>query len=201
MIRLYSLVIFISFSSSFSQQIIINEFMASNVTIFPEMYDFDDYSDWIELYNPNEEAVNLQSVFLTDNFDIPTKWKLPENTVIEPGGFLIIWCDDFNEVPERSYIRPYWPWDEFLTKHYHTNFKLNKDGENIGIFQAEESTDTLIHKGSSWTYLDNGSNQGASWIYNDFNDSEWNEGTAEFGYGDNDEETQIDYGAIHTKHM
>ena len=63
MIRLYSLLIFISFSSSFSQQIIINEFMASNVTIFPEMYDFDDYSDWIELYNPNEEPINLQSVF------------------------------------------------------------------------------------------------------------------------------------------
>ena len=194
MIRLYLVFFFVSFSKSYSQQIIINEFMASNVTIFPEMYDFDDYSDWIELYNPNEEAVNLQSVFLTDNFDIPTKWKLPENTIIEPGGFLIIWCDDFNEVPERSYIRPYWPWDDFLTKHYHTNFKLNKDGENIGIFQAEESTDTLIHKGSSWTYLDNGSNQGVSWIYNNFNESEWNEGTAEFGYGDNDEETQIDYG-------
>ena len=33
---------------SFSQPIVINEFLASNVTDQPEMYDFDDYSDWIE---------------------------------------------------------------------------------------------------------------------------------------------------------
>ena len=34
-----------------AQDVVINEFLASNITIYPEMYDFDDYGDWIELYN------------------------------------------------------------------------------------------------------------------------------------------------------
>ena len=35
----------------YSQTILINEYLASNVTDYPEMYDFDVYTDWIELYN------------------------------------------------------------------------------------------------------------------------------------------------------
>ena len=52
----------------FSQNIVINEFLASNTTINPEMVDFDDYTDWIELYNPENFSIVLNDFFISDNF-------------------------------------------------------------------------------------------------------------------------------------
>ena len=37
------------------------------------MYDFDDYSDWIELYNPGATPYSLNGFFLTDNLADPLK--------------------------------------------------------------------------------------------------------------------------------
>ena len=53
---------------------------------------------------------------------------------------------------------------------------------------------TLIPFGSSWKYLDDGSNQGTSWHSFSFNDGSWNSGFAELGYGDGDENTTVSYG-------
>lgn len=52
----------------------------------------------------------------------------------------------------------------------------------------------LIPAGSSWRYLDNGSNQGTAWRAPSFNDSAWAAGAAELGYGDADEATIVSYG-------
>jgi hypothetical protein len=54
---------------------------------------------------------------------------------------------------------------------------------------------TLIPRASTWKYLDNGSNQGSGWRGVDFNDSSWSSGQAQFGYGDGDETTIINYGS------
>ncbi|MBI3817067.1 MAG: metallophosphoesterase [Planctomycetes bacterium] len=48
--------------------------------------------------------------------------------------------------------------------------------------------------GSLWKYLDNGSNQGVAWRQPGFNDSTWNSGAAQLGYGDGDETTVVGYG-------
>lgn len=50
---------------------------------------------------------------------------------------------------------------------------------------------TLIPTGSTWTYLDDGSNQGTAWRGTNFNDSAWRSGPAQLGYGDGDEATLI----------
>ena len=132
-------------SSGYTQEILINEFLASNVIIYPEMYDFDDYTDWIELYNPNTITYSLNGFFLTDDLNDPLKWKIPDNTEIEPEAYLIIWADDYDEGPGATYMRPYWPWDDFTTLHYHTNFKISKDGEQLGLFRADQTESyTLI---------------------------------------------------------
>ena len=47
----------------------------------------------------------------------------------------------------------------------------------------------------SWSYLDNGSNQGTAWRQPGFDTSGWKMGYAELGYGDNDELGLISYGA------
>ena len=45
--------------SSKAQPVYINEFLASNVTTNPDIVDFDDYSDWIELFNAGDSDVDL----------------------------------------------------------------------------------------------------------------------------------------------
>ncbi len=53
----------------------------------------------------------------------------------------------------------------------------------------------IISQGSSWKYLDDGSNQGTSWKEVSFNDNGWASGNAQLGYGDGDENTVISYGS------
>ncbi|MBS1607856.1 MAG: metallophosphoesterase family protein [Bacteroidetes bacterium] len=53
---------------------------------------------------------------------------------------------------------------------------------------------TLVPYGSSWKYLDNGTNQGTAWQGTSFNDASWASGNAELGYGDGDEATIVSYG-------
>lgn len=43
---------------------------------------------------------------------------------------------------------------------------------------------TLVATGSTWKYLDNGSDQGTAWRDPSFNDAAWASGAAELGYGD-----------------
>lgn len=54
---------------------------------------------------------------------------------------------------------------------------------------------SLIALGSSWRYLDNGSNQGTAWRGTSFSDTGWKTGNAELGYGDGGEATVVSYGS------
>ncbi|MCI0339069.1 MAG: Ig-like domain-containing protein [Acidobacteria bacterium] len=56
------------------------------------------------------------------------------------------------------------------------------------------SGNTFVAFGSPWKYLDNGSNQGTSWVAPAFDDSSWASGPAELGYGNGDEATVVSYG-------
>ena len=57
--------------------IYINEFLASNVSINADIVDFDDYSDWIELYNDEDIDVDIGGYFITDNLNSPTRYQFP----------------------------------------------------------------------------------------------------------------------------
>lgn len=105
-------------------QLAINEYMASNdVTISDEADEFD---DWVEIHNYSTTSINLLGRYLSDNPDLPTKWAFPDIT-LEPGAFLLIWADDDEEQGPL-----------------HTNFKLDADGEFIGIFDTDASGNILI---------------------------------------------------------
>ncbi|KAA3618714.1 MAG: T9SS C-terminal target domain-containing protein [Calditrichaeota bacterium] len=105
-------------------RVLINEFMAANKsTINNPAYDA--YSDWIEIYNAEDSVVNLGGFYLTDDFDDPQKWQIPTPTVIRPGWRLFFWADG-----QDSGI--------------HTNFKLAREGEQLGLFTpAGIPVDTL----------------------------------------------------------
>lgn len=48
-------------------------------------------SDWVELFNPNEETVALEGFFLSDNKDNPDKYQLPLMQIL-PHGYALIPC-------------------------------------------------------------------------------------------------------------
>jgi len=93
-------------------EIVINEFLAKNNN--DTINEYGSHEDWIELYNNTNEPLSLFGLYLTDDFANPDKFPLPENTVIQPKGYLIIWADE-----------------EDTTTNIHSNFKLSADGEEI----------------------------------------------------------------------
>ncbi len=62
------------------------------------------------------------------------------------------------------------------------------------ILNTGFSISTLVPRGSSWRYLDDGSNQGSAWTALNFNDNSWSTGDARLGYGNGGEDTVISYG-------
>ncbi|MGI9242199.1 MAG: hypothetical protein ACR2RV_15480, partial [Verrucomicrobiales bacterium] len=53
---------------------------------------------------------------------------------------------------------------------------------------------TLLPTGSTWKYLDDGSDQGSAWRASGFDDTAWAEGPAQLGYGDGDEDEEVGFG-------
>ncbi len=53
----------------------------------------------------------------------------------------------------------------------------------------------LVGAGTTWRYLDTGTNLGTGWRTNAQADGEWDSGDGQFGYGDDDEETVVSYGS------
>jgi len=136
-----------------AQSIYINEFLASNSSINSDP-DFGIQSDWIELYNDLDAPVDLSNWFLTDNLADSTKWQFPAGVMIEAKGFLIIWADEY----DASLI------------NLHTNFRLSKAGEAIGLFDSDT---TLI---DSIVYADQ---------YTDISFGRHPDGSAEWQFFDN----------------
>ncbi len=176
---------------------VVNEFMASNQSIYPDNCDFDDYSDWVELYNSDSTNVPLTDYYLTDDLTLPLKWRIPAGGVIPAHGYLMVRADGYDAGPGETHIRGYWDWNStFTTVRYHSSFKLSAGGESLGIFHLinPAAENTLISAGSTWKYRDTGGNPGAGWMGLTFDDSAWSSGAAKLGYGDGDEATVVDFG-------
>ena len=73
----------------------------------------------------------------------------------------------------------------------------NHGGDRIGLnevkfqgtFISGSPRVTLVPRGGTWKYLDDGSNQDTAWTVVSFADNFWAAGPAELGYGDEDEQT------------
>lgn len=108
-------------------RVVITEFVAQNVS---GLRDEDGQAeDWIEIQNQGETAVNLEGWALTDGPDLPGKWTFPP-IILEPGQFLVVFASGKDRRPLGG--RP-----------CHTNFKLNREGEYLGLYDAESPRQAL----------------------------------------------------------
>jgi hypothetical protein len=122
----------ISFLPSSDPRLFINELMGDNDTTIADEYG--EYDNWLEIYNGDDTAVWIGDKYLSDNLLNPDKWQLPDLTM-QPGAFILIWCDN---QPEQG--------------PFHTDFKLNDEGEEAGIFDNEGTGYYLIDS-VSWGAL------------------------------------------------
>ena len=61
-------------------------------------------------------------------------------------------------------------------------------------FDGPTPPHVLVPLAATWKYLADGSDQGTDWRNPGFDDSSWNSGVAQLGYGDGDEQTTVSYG-------
>lgn len=99
-----------------SAPLVINEVLAKNNSIITD--ESGDYDDYIEIFNKGNELAYLGDKYLSDEFDNPSKWKLPD-VFLDAGEYLIIWADD-----------------EAYLNEFHCDFKIDGDGDEVGIFGA-----------------------------------------------------------------
>lgn len=93
----------------------ITEFLASNDS---GLQDEDGaYSDWIEIHNPDQTAIDLAGWHLTDDPTTLNRWTFP-SVSIPAGEYLVVFASN----KERT-----------LTSPLHTNFKLSAGGEYLAL--------------------------------------------------------------------
>ena len=97
-------------------RVMISEFMASNQRTIRD--EDGDASDWLELFNSGELAVDLTGWFLTDDPTQLAKWRFPE-VELAPGAYLLVFASEKNRT---NPARP-----------LHTNFKLDEAGEYLAL--------------------------------------------------------------------
>ncbi len=170
---------------------VITEFMAKNESTLVD--ENGDYSDWIEIHNPDASAVNLEGWTLTDKADQPAQWTFPAVT-LQPGEYLIVFASGKNRSAAGQEL--------------HTNFSLSTSGEYLGLFSPGGSVTTEfspsfpaqypdISYGTStprtWVkllglgdvtrvHVPTDDSLGTSWRSPDFDDSSWNSGTLGVGF-------------------
>ena len=77
---------------------------------------------------------------------------------------------------------------------------INNDQDTVNnilsktISVVNEVDSLLFNQGSSWRFLDSGTNPGSSWKDSLFNDSLWSVGIGHFGFGEGDEQTVLNSG-------
>ena len=91
--------------------VIITEVMASNDAT--KVGNDESYVDWVEIYNPGAESVDISGWGLSDTITRPRRWQFPQGTLINAGERKVIYCDGTNLNANNQ---------------LHTNFKVKRAG-------------------------------------------------------------------------
>ena len=102
----------------------INEVSAQNSIYVNEQFK---RNDWLELYNTTSSPIDVEGMYLTNNINKPTLYKITKgstetSTVIPAHGYLIIWCDKLE-----------------TESQLHASFKLDNNSGTLMLTAADES--------------------------------------------------------------
>jgi hypothetical protein len=98
-------------------QVRISEFLALNARTLAD--EDGDFSDWIEIENAGEQAVNLEGWSLSDAVTDPVKWRFPATFLAARTRLLV-----FASEKDRAEVG----------LPLHTNFRLAGEGEFLGLY-------------------------------------------------------------------
>lgn len=115
--------------SAASPALFINELMAENDSTITDPAGNGGYPDWLEIYNAEDFTFDLGGMYLSDDPDDPSKWQVPAGVCIPAHGHLIIWADNDTEQGPT-----------------HAPFKLDADGEELALYDADVAGRRLIDR-------------------------------------------------------
>jgi hypothetical protein len=98
-----------------TNDIVLNEVVASNSSVISN--EQGKFKDYIEVVNTASVTLGLNTICVSDDPAVPTKWQFPGSVFILPGQHLLIWSDDNDNV----YLDP------------HTNFNLSSSGGFLSL--------------------------------------------------------------------
>ncbi|MFI4860436.1 MAG: CotH kinase family protein, partial [Phycisphaerales bacterium JB063] len=180
---------------------LITEFLASNSDGLED--EDGDSSDWLEIYNAGDTALDLNGWHLTDKADNLTEWTFPAVS-LEPGEYLVVFASNKDRADADG-------------TELHTNFAIGAGGEYLALVEADgttiayeyapefpaQTTDisygiamdavvtTFIDEGADARYLVPTGTIGG-WNTTGFNDSGWALGPTAIGY----ETSPADYASL-----
>jgi hypothetical protein len=80
-------------------------------------------TDAVELFNPTAGAVNIGGWFLTDDKNVPMKYRIADGTSIPAGGYIVFDESQFNPTPGAS-----------------NSFSFSSHGEEVYLFSGDATT-------------------------------------------------------------
>ncbi|MGK0188968.1 MAG: hypothetical protein ACI9R3_004784 [Verrucomicrobiales bacterium] len=152
-------------------------------------------SDWIEVHNPDADAVSLAGYFLTDDAENLTKWAFPDVT-LNAGAYLLVIASgqdltapaselhtSFRLSADGEYLGLVAPNGTTVVKQFGEMYPAQRDGISYGTGSIGTSTrETLIAPGADANWLVP-IEEIADWNFAEFDDSGWTSGKTGIGFG------------------
>jgi len=188
-----------SITGTYSQPLVISEFLASNRSRPPleegDLLDEDGASsDWIEIYNPTDIPIDIGGWYLTNSDSNLAEWQFPAGVTLESGEFLVVFASNKNRRDPNNPL--------------HTNFELDRDPMYLALVGrdgfsvvhayspeypdqlpdvsyglAQGATKLLGEGGTARYHVPTSADAGASWTAVDFADAAWQTGKTSIGFG------------------
>ena len=157
--NLIRLCCFLLFTQIYSQDVRINELVASNSIIFDED---GDTPDWIELYNYGSSPVSLLNWSISDEEDDNNPWVFPE-IILAEDEYLLIWASNKNRgqltfprtlINQGDIFKFIIPTSSISDSWTSINYNDNSWSEGTSGFGYSDGDDsTYISNGTTSVYL------------------------------------------------
>ncbi len=115
-------------SAAAAGDVVISEVMTNNKGVYPD--DEGNNSDWVELYNTSDHAVDIGRYMLSDDETQPEKWIIPQLKIEAHGYFVVFLTGNAKNDVENGVL--------------HGAFKLSSAGETLVLSDASgNKTDSV----------------------------------------------------------